>query len=124
MSCYRIIAGFATSTVVGHFVVAPLVRWMWRYVSRQDGITPPKQRGSLSLPLGMVERALYTAALILGAPQLIGVWLAIKVAAKWKGGMLGRSDDNIWLIGTAMSLFFGFLGAWIALGKVPSFGAH
>jgi hypothetical protein len=29
-------------------------------------------------------------------------------------------SDNIWIIGTWLSVLFGALGAWIALGHVPA----
>jgi hypothetical protein len=65
--------------------------------------------------VGIVERTLYTTALAVGAWQFIGVWLAIKVAARWRDpdAQKGLPTDNAWLIGTGISLLFGFIGALI-----------
>ena len=69
---------------------------------------------------GMVERGLYTAALILGGFQWIGVWLGIKVIARWQTTeKRPKGSMDIWLIGSGVSLVFGFIGAWMALGQMP-----
>jgi len=74
--------------------------------------------------VGMVERTLYTTAFAVGAWQFIGVWLAIKVAARWRDpdAQKGLPTDNAWLIGTGISLLFGFLGALIILWRLQQFG--
>ncbi len=80
-----------------------------------------KVPGSLTLPLGIVERASYTAAFILGTPEWIAVWLAMKVAVGWSAAQERKSpSDNLYLIGNALSIMFGLIGAWIALGQLPS----
>ena len=73
----------------------------------------------LTMPLGMLERGLYSGALIIGMWQLIGAWFLLKVSAKWKTPSSFRGADNVWLIGSGLSLLFGFIGAWIALGHLP-----
>ncbi len=120
-SYWHLADGFAVSIVGGHIVLWLLVeRVLWPRVKK--GYRP----GTLFRPNGltwltsMVERGLYTAALVLGGFQWVGVWLGIKVIARWqttedrpKGSM------DIWLIGSGLSLVFGFIGACIALGHVP-----
>ncbi len=130
--CVFFIIGFVCSLYVGHLAASMSVRAMREFLYKhqkrlyQEGKPvewpkpPSTQRGSLSLPQGLVERTLYTGALMMGAPQWIGVWLAIKVAAKWKSQTHERGADNIWLIGTGVSLLVAFVGAWIALGRLPS----
>ncbi len=47
----------------------------------------------------------------------------MKVAARWqkpKADLQLKDSDNLWLIGTTISLLFGILGAWIALGRIPT----
>jgi len=93
-------------------------RLAWAYLGRHKVRGKPK--AVLTLPLGICERVGYTAAFLLGTPTWIGVWLAIKVAAqweRWKGEE--RATYNVFLIGNLLSIFFGFLGAWIALGQLP-----
>jgi len=73
----------------------------------------------------MVERFLYTAALYWGGYQWVGVWLGIKVIARWQATEKEEKSRrkagslDVWLIGNALSLAFGFGGAWIAVGHAP-----
>jgi len=73
----------------------------------------------------VLERAIYTGALLVPGSgiQLIAGFLAVKVAARWHGlsGPRATADsDNIWIIGTWLSVLFGVAGAWIALGHMPA----
>jgi len=118
----RIVFGFFVSTFGGAFVLWLLIdKVAWPYLSKKQNI-PGKPIGTLTLSLGIVERILYTTALIIGAPEWIAVWLAMKVAvtwSRWQGKE--RATYNVFLIGNAISVMFGLIGAWIALGKLPSF---
>ena len=115
----RVLIGFLVSSVAGAMVLWVLIdRLAWAYLGRHKVRGKPK--AVLTLPLGICERVGYTAAFLLGTPTWIGVWLAIKVAAqweRWKGEE--RATYNVFLIGNLLSIFFGFLGAWIALGQLP-----
>jgi hypothetical protein len=122
---WRVTLGFIVSTLGGAAVLWLLIDQLaWPYVVKGlDG--KGKSPRSLTLPLGVCERASYTAAILLGAPSWIGVWLAIKVAAqwtRWQGDE--RATYNVFLIGNILSIIFGFVGAWIALGKVPMLGGQ
>jgi hypothetical protein len=122
MPHWRVLVGFAFSIFVGDVVVRAVVRALWTYLSRHSGVPAEphlKQSGSLSMPIGILERGLYTGALIFGAWQLVGAWLGLKTAMKWREVSKYRGADNIWLIGTGLSLLFGIAGAAIALGHVP-----
>ena len=114
-------AGFAVSVLVGHIFLWLLVeKFLWPYTARQHGFEV--RPTSLSGVVGMVERLLYTSALVVGAKEWIGVWLAIKVVARWQTSEDAKKmpgSDNIWLVGTGLSVLFGFIGAWVALGKLP-----
>lgn len=109
-------------------------RWLWPHAAKMHGY---KWEGAaLTWLVGMVERFTFTAALIIpSAWQWIGVWLAMKAIVRWQSvpstGEAGgkekfpskqRDSDNIWLIGTALSVVIGFVGAWIALGHLPLLG--
>jgi hypothetical protein len=122
MDIHRIIFGFFVSTFGGAFVLWLLIdKVAWPYIAKKHNI-PAKASDVLTLPLGIVERTLYTAALIIGAPEWIAVWLAMKVAvvwSRWQGEE--RVTYNVFLIGNALSVMFGLIGAWIALGQLPSF---
>ena len=74
--------------------------------------------------VGLVERPLYVAAFLAGAPAFVGVWLGLKVAGGWKGWqdpytlksgkmVAGRTVFNFMLIGSAVSVAYGWAGARI-----------
>lgn len=114
----RLLVGFAVSTLGGALVLWYLVeRVLWPRSKH------PRPRFG-TMPLGIIERALYTGALLVGAPGWIPVWLGLKVATHWPGwsNSESRVTYNIFLIGNALSVAIGFVGAWIAGGRLPSFG--
>ncbi|MFZ3332621.1 MAG: hypothetical protein WA197_18435 [Candidatus Acidiferrales bacterium] len=115
---WRFIGGFAISIGGGQIVIWPLMKLLRWYSKAPQHISLKNQRG-LSWVTGIVEEGLYTSALIVGAYQWIGIWLAMKVAARWKSEEKVDSNLHIWLIGSGLSVLFGFLGAWFALGKLP-----
>ena len=123
----RVFAGFIVSIFGGRLVTWLLVeKCLWPYAAEKHGYDYPKEKAHLSWAVGIVERIVCTGALIIGGShgwQAIAGWLALKVAARWqkaKNETSLRDSDNIWLIGTAVSVALGILGAWIAIGKLPS----
>ena len=120
----RVIVGFLVSMFGGAVVLWLLIDCLaWPYIAKGLKNNIGKPQRVLTLPLGICERASYTAAILLGAPGWIGVWLAIKVAAQWHRWQgEERATYNVFLIGNILSIFFGILGAWIALGRVPNLG--
>ena len=94
---------------------------MWKFVFKYNPEIPKehtRKTGMLSMPLGMLERGLYTCVLIAGMWPLIAGWFGLKVAAKWKMLSDHGGADNVWLIGSGLSLLFGLIGAWIAIGHM------
>jgi hypothetical protein len=121
MTTRSLIVGFLFSTVGGALVLWLLIsRLAWWYISTggQRQNTAP----SLTIPLGLVERALYTAAILFGFYEWIAVWLALKVAVGWPHSSRQPPSDNLYLIGNALSVAFGFFGAVIAHGAFPPWG--
>lgn len=116
----RVAVGFFVSSCGGAIALWLLIDcWAWPYVAK-GGVTVKSKR-SLTIPLGIFERASYTAAILLGAPTWIGVWLAIKVASQWNRWQGDeRATYNVFLMGNLISIFFGIIGAWISLGNIPS----
>ena len=121
----RVIAGFAFSILLGHAVLWVLIeKILWPYIRKNHGAEPEHHRSRLSWMVGVLERAIYTGALMVPGSgiQLIAGFLAVKVAARWHGSSGPRAtadSDNIWIIGTWLSVLFGVAGAWIALGHMP-----
>jgi len=126
MSVLRIAAGFGFSVVVGHIVLWWLIeKTLWPYIRKGHAAEPEHHRSRLSWMVGVLERAIYTGALMIPGSgiQLIAGFLAVKVAARWHGSSGPRAtadSDNIWIIGTWLSVIFGAVGAWIAMGHIPA----
>jgi hypothetical protein len=121
-------AGFTVSVGGGWLVLWLVVsKWLWPYAAKKHGFDYEKLKSYLSYLLGIVERFICTGALLVGGShgwQVIAVWLVMRVTVRWQkttveGEKHVRDADNIWLIGTALSVLFGILGAWIAIGKLP-----
>jgi hypothetical protein len=125
MTVWRVIAGFAFSILVGHIVLWSLIeKTLWPYVRKSHPPEPSNHKSRLSWMVGVLERAIYTGALMVPGSgiQLIAGFLAVKVTARWHGSSGPRAtadSDNIWIIGTWLSVLFGAIGAWIALGHLP-----
>ena len=126
MSVLRVAAGFGFSVVVGHIVLWSLIeKTLWPYIRKGHAAEPEHHRSRLSWMVGVLERAIYTGALMIPGSgiQLIAGFLAVKVAARWHGSSGPRAtadSDNIWIIGTWLSVIFGAVGAWIAMGHIPA----
>ncbi|MBT9538062.1 MAG: hypothetical protein IVZ94_08010 [Nitrospirae bacterium] len=120
MDMWRIVFGFFVSMFVGAFFLWLIInKGLWPYISKKHIIQGGKS-GSLTMMVGIIERASYTAALILGVPEWIAVWLAMKVAVGWREQQKRESpSDNLYLIGNILSIMFGVIGAWIAIGQLP-----
>ncbi len=116
--------GFAFSIVANQVVVRFLTEKMWHYLehhAKERGKQPPPHNPhSLTPWLGLTEAVFYTAAFLIGAKEFIAVWLALKAAVRWRAvsskenGEGGTGTDNLWLIGSAASVFVAYLGACIA----------
>jgi hypothetical protein len=125
MNGLRIVAGFVFSIVVGHFVLWSLIeKTLWPYVRRHHPPDATQHKARLSWLVGVLERAIYTGALMVPGSgiQFVAGFLAVKVAARWHSSSGPRAtvdSDNIWIIGTWLSVLFGAVGAWIALGHPP-----
>jgi hypothetical protein len=125
MSFLRVLAGFTFSVIVGHLVLWWLIeKTLWPSIRRRHAAEPEHQKSRLSWMVGVLERAIYTGALMMPGSgiQIIAGFLAVKVAARWHGSSGPRAtadSDNIWIIGTWLSVLFGVAGAWIALGHLP-----
>ena len=94
-----------------------------KYVKILFGInrTSAKGRRSLSLPVGIIERVLYTAAFITGVPAWIVVWMGIKTATTIKASKNEpQGSYNAFLIGSALSIMVGYIGAWAFLRRLPN----
>lgn len=120
----RIALGFFLSLVVGDFAIhAVIVHYCWPKLIRAFPKGIRSGKGTFAREVGYLERLLYTGSICCGAPQWVAVWLALKVAARWRStsGDTPAPIDDVWTIGTGLSVLFAFLGAWVAMGHLPAF---
>ncbi len=114
--CYVI--GYFIAVVLGHILVWPTVKTMWEAYPNGK---PNKKNFKLSGVLGCVERTLYVACLSSGHAGFIAVWLGLKLMGKWRfageknnvsTSGSGTVNLNLLLVGSALSLAYGALGAY------------
>jgi len=95
--------------------------WLWPYYEKKCG----EDKGGLTFKtsrlivriLGFFERALYTISIIMGWPQWIAVWLTLKITVAWSGWKTDiHRKYNLFLIGNAISIIFGIVGAYCIKG--------
>ena len=77
------------------------------------------------MPMGVVERTLYTTLFLVNEPTILGFWIALKVATQWSRWTADSQSGtyNLFLIGTALSLLLSYLGASIAAQEFIKFNA-
>jgi len=98
--------GFLFSIVGGdvliRFILYPLY----------EAVEAPKPYGThwSTRVCGWVERALYTASWVLGRPEFIAVWLALKVAGTWQRWGKQREIYNVFLVGNGLCILYGVVG--------------
>jgi hypothetical protein len=130
---YAPIIGYGFSVFAEAILVKSLVETLWDSVSPGSS-SNPRFRPQLwqGDALARVEGALYVAFLQLGLGQLIGFWLALKVAGQWKRWMDdgdektqmpdGRTTLHVFLIGNALSILYSFVGfkliGWVNAGEI------
>lgn len=95
--------------------------WLWPYYEKKYS----EDKGKLNFRtdrlivriLGFFERALYTISIIMCLPQWIAVWLTLKTAVAWVGWQNDTHRKyNLFLIGNAVSILFGIIGAYCIKG--------
>jgi len=134
MDCKTISLGLLSYSSVcffGHFFVNWFIGHLWEISENElrgkypvdDPIRPHK---TISFWFGVIERALFLSCFIAKLPEGIAVWLAFKAVVRWR--MSEEKDvrhipgSPIYMIGTAMNIFFGLLGAYIIYGGFTFLG--
>ena len=110
--------GYLFSLLGGHLAVQAIIRPL--YGEQNEGTDP-------TVVVGYVERVLYTSAVLLDVPSVIGFWLAIKVIGNWKDPdrTKPRSLINTFLAGTVVSLLYGTVGGQtVVWWQVQGWGGH
>ena len=108
----RTAAGYLFSVLIGHFLTVEALRPMRPRTDQLDPLQP--DRSWHNGAVGIVERTIYTSAILLDHPEFAAVWLAFKTASSlnlWKDK---RSAFNLWLVGSGLSVSFGVAGGLLA----------
>ena len=130
---YPQLLGYILATVGVHFIISPIMEYMWRSAGSRPIDRPRSWHSKL---LGMIERAMFVGSIQLKRPEFIGVWLVFKVASQWarwsdektegqkshSGKAHGREFYNIFLFGNALSIVYAALCAmiikWLSAGDI------
>jgi hypothetical protein len=104
------IAAYVLAIVIAHYPIAKIVSTLYRDL----GVEIHAPNSHLPALVGAIERGLFVGALQLERGEFIAVWLALKVAAQWKGWeqglgagsakVQGRDLFNVFLIGSGLSI--------------------
>jgi len=142
MKIVNFLIGYGVSLGVGWYVTRRVTEKLYEIESKACG-TDLRQLSKL-LPefVGILERILYTSFIVAGHTEFIGFWLLVKVGAGWRWQLVPEGSPieqgterqekskkkpnrkkereraaryNVFLIGNALSLIFGGLGALIIL---------
>jgi hypothetical protein len=120
-----VFVGYGFSILVGHWLIRTLVMRLWSGLGWKQNVDAEYLFRLPVLPemVGILERMLYTTAMLIGQPGFIGFWLALKVAGGWKGWsepvrtpdgkviMNGRDLFSVFLIGSGFSIAYAVTGA-------------
>lgn len=115
----RLIGIYVITVAINMIVIHPLMirlrYWfgLEREVSAQNGLP--------TALVGVCEAVLYPTSWLVGKPEFIGVWLALKTAAGWKLWQKEtgpRAHFQMFLIGNALSIVLGSLSFFFMRGFV------
>ena len=98
-------------------VVSPrLIQATTGFLHARLGLGLPSMSRYIPEIVGIVERFLYVSAFLVDEPTFVIAWLALKVAGqwgRWTEKENGRNVFSIFLIGSGLSVAYGFAGAEI-----------
>jgi hypothetical protein len=116
----RFVASLGFGQLIGWLAIG---KFLWPRLEKKQGKVS-HNKDAPTWALALVERTICMTALMVGAWQFIGVWLAVKAAVRWraipKDKEYGSGTDIIWLTGTGLNLFLAFLGGCFTLWGFPS----
>jgi hypothetical protein len=124
LTWYSCVIGIIVAIGAGQIALGIIIPRLWNYVNKEfekNKTTIPSipiiNLRQISIFYGILETLIFTSCFMLKKPEGIAVWLAFKAIMRWK---ISDNDprhvpgSSIYMIGTALNLIFGFIGAFIA----------
>jgi hypothetical protein len=117
---------------ISDLLVNRVIGYIWSHKSLKEVsvvkkalIADLKKVSWLPRIVGIFERIIFTTSFIIGKYEFIAIWLGLKVIGSWKNDSyennkqssmkLWRIRENIFLIGTALSIILSFIAAMVFL---------
>jgi hypothetical protein len=97
-----VVVGYLISVVGGNLILEPIIGRLWkRYIPKHVNRHAP-----LPALVGMLDRFLYTTAILVGKEEFVAVWLVVKLAGEWTPSRdeVDRPLYHIFLIGNGLSI--------------------
>jgi len=110
------IVRFLTANALCGILIHAITKSLWDdYFGENPHELPKKPTNKnnwLKFLVGFMERLLYALSILIGAWKWIPFWIGVKVAIRWRSKEpIANYSDNIWLLGTMLSLCSGYLCA-------------
>ena len=78
---YAYLVGFGYAIIIGHLLINPIV-WLKRQIVQPSRRL--REHEWQAITTGLIERALFVTALLMGYASFIGFWVALKIAVRWR----------------------------------------
>ena len=97
-----IMLGYLVAIVLGHFVVGSIITRLWKQH------IPHEVNRNMPLPrlVGGLDIFLYMSSFLLGFPEFIAIWLALKFAGEWSPAKteIDRPLHHVFLLGNGLNV--------------------
>ena len=114
------VIGLGFSVLVGHWIIAYTIGVMRQAIDEPRKATEGVAWFSWQpAAQGLLERTLFTAAILVGQAAFVAVWLVLKTATQWSSlvdaqtGEKRQAFHTNYVLGTGLSIGFAGVGAYI-----------
>ncbi len=111
--CMIWVLGYLFATVVADWPIGCIVDRMWTLMPATSSVSGLRIPWKARL-MGYVERALYVSAIMGRQPLLIGWWLTLKVAGRWKKIRRPEQEKGyeVYVMGCGLSVLHALAVSW------------